>query len=46
MTSTAAQQVTLDSALVAPENLVQISKCNMIIDPTKTQKEPYQVVLD
>ncbi|GJZ54644.1 hypothetical protein Tco_0609529 [Tanacetum coccineum] len=47
MTSTAAQQVTLDSALVAPENLVQIGKCNMRIDPTKTQKEPiYQVVLD
>ncbi|GJT36555.1 hypothetical protein Tco_0926974 [Tanacetum coccineum] len=43
----AAQQVALDNALVAPENRVQIGKCNMRIDPTKTPKEPtYQVVLD
>nr|GFB98978.1 hypothetical protein [Tanacetum cinerariifolium] len=43
----AAQQVALDNDLVAPENRVQIGQCNMIIDPTKTQKEPtYQVVLD
>ncbi|GJR25492.1 hypothetical protein Tco_1101724 [Tanacetum coccineum] len=47
MTSTAAQQVTLDNALVTPENRVQIGKCNMRINPTKTPKEPtYQVVLD
>ncbi|GJY95995.1 hypothetical protein Tco_0512356 [Tanacetum coccineum] len=42
-----AQQVALDNALVAPENHVEIGKCNMRIDPTKTQKEAtYQVVLD
>ncbi|GJW47212.1 hypothetical protein Tco_0078858 [Tanacetum coccineum] len=42
-----AQQVSLDNAFVAPENRVQIGKCNMRIDPTKTQKEPtYEVVLD
>ncbi|GKC96457.1 hypothetical protein Tco_1161899 [Tanacetum coccineum] len=47
MTSTAAQQVALDNALVAPENRVQIGKCNMRIDPIKTLKEiTYQVVLD
>ncbi|GKC01994.1 hypothetical protein Tco_0993604 [Tanacetum coccineum] len=47
MTSTAAQQVALDNALVGPENRVQIGKCNMRIDPIKTPKEPtYQVVLD
>ncbi|GJY96537.1 hypothetical protein Tco_0513447 [Tanacetum coccineum] len=47
MTSTAAQQVTLDNALVAHENQVQIGKCNVRINPTKTPKEPtYQVVLD
>ncbi|GJW55385.1 retrovirus-related pol polyprotein from transposon TNT 1-94 [Tanacetum coccineum] len=40
MTSTTAQQVALDNALVAPENRVQIGKCNMRIDPTKTPKEP------
>ncbi|GKB00262.1 hypothetical protein Tco_0828255 [Tanacetum coccineum] len=47
MNPIAAQQVALDNALVAPKNRVQIGKCNMRIDPTKTLKEPtYQVVLD
>ncbi|GJY42637.1 hypothetical protein Tco_0430850 [Tanacetum coccineum] len=47
MTTTAAQQVALDNALVPLENRVEIGKCNMRIDPIKTQKEPtYQVVLD
>ncbi|GJY08674.1 hypothetical protein Tco_0375728 [Tanacetum coccineum] len=47
MTTTATQQVTLDNALVPPENRVQIGKCNMRIDPTKTLNEStYQVVLD
>ncbi|GJU03991.1 hypothetical protein Tco_1114329 [Tanacetum coccineum] len=47
MNPIAAQQVALDNALVTPENRVQIGKCNMRIDPTKTPKEPtYQVVLD
>ncbi|GKF27273.1 hypothetical protein Tco_0083167 [Tanacetum coccineum] len=47
MTTTAAQQVDLDNALVPLENRVEIGKCNMRIDPIKTQKEPtYQVVLD
>ncbi|GKC88859.1 hypothetical protein Tco_1149508 [Tanacetum coccineum] len=47
MTTTAAQQVTLDNALVPPEKRVEIGKCNMRINPAKTQKEPtYQVVLD
>ncbi|GJV30698.1 hypothetical protein Tco_1387146 [Tanacetum coccineum] len=42
-----AQQVALDDALVKPEDRVTIGKCNMRIDPTKTQKEAtYQVVLD
>ncbi|GKE07759.1 hypothetical protein Tco_1411310 [Tanacetum coccineum] len=42
-----AQQVPLHNALVSLENQVQIGKCNMRIDPTKTPKEPtYQVVLD
>ncbi|GJU53782.1 hypothetical protein Tco_1227496, partial [Tanacetum coccineum] len=42
-----AQQVTLNDALVAPEDRVENGKCNMRIDPTKTQKEAtYQVVLD
>nr|GEW80575.1 hypothetical protein [Tanacetum cinerariifolium] len=41
-----AQRFALDNALVAPENRVQIGKCNMRIDPTKTPKEPtYQVFL-
>ncbi|GJS87088.1 hypothetical protein Tco_0769724 [Tanacetum coccineum] len=47
MNPIATQQVSLDNALVAPENRVQIGKCNIRIDPTKTSKEPtYQVVLD
>nr|GEZ37283.1 hypothetical protein [Tanacetum cinerariifolium] len=47
MTTIAAQQVILDNALVPPEKRVEIGKCNMRINPTKTQKEPmYQVVLD
>ncbi|GJW86179.1 hypothetical protein Tco_0161519 [Tanacetum coccineum] len=47
MITTASQQVTLDNALVAPEKQVKIGKCNMRINPAKTQKEPtYQVVLD
>ncbi|GJR03697.1 hypothetical protein Tco_0526681 [Tanacetum coccineum] len=47
MNPIASQQVALDNALVAPENRVQIGKCNMRIDPTMTPKEPtYQVVLD
>ncbi|GJS16041.1 hypothetical protein Tco_0410513 [Tanacetum coccineum] len=42
-----AQQVALDNALVAPDNRAMIGKCNMRINPTKTQKEAtYQVVLD
>nr|GEX12324.1 hypothetical protein [Tanacetum cinerariifolium] len=42
-----AQQVALDDALVAPEDHVEIGKCNIRTDPTKTQKEAiYQVVLD
>ncbi|GJV42079.1 hypothetical protein Tco_1420519 [Tanacetum coccineum] len=47
MTTTAAQQVALDNALVPLEKRVEIGKCNMRIDPAKTKKEPtYQVVLD
>nr|GEX64579.1 hypothetical protein [Tanacetum cinerariifolium] len=47
MTTTAAQQVAIDNALVPLEKRVKIGKYNMRIDPTKTQKEPsYQVVLD
>nr|GEV39915.1 hypothetical protein [Tanacetum cinerariifolium] len=47
MTTTAAQQVSLDNALVPLEKRVEIGKCNMRIDPTKTWKEPtYQVFLD
>nr|GEV77946.1 retrovirus-related Pol polyprotein from transposon TNT 1-94 [Tanacetum cinerariifolium] len=42
-----AQQVALDDALVAPDNRVVIGKCNIRIEPTKTQKEAtYQVALD
>ncbi|GKA98117.1 hypothetical protein Tco_0826011 [Tanacetum coccineum] len=45
MTTTAAQQVALDNALVPLEKRVKIGKCNIRIDPAKTQKEPtYQVV--
>ncbi|GJZ07762.1 hypothetical protein Tco_0542045 [Tanacetum coccineum] len=41
------QQRALDDALVAPDNRVIIGKCNMRIEPTKSQKEiTYQVVLD
>ncbi|GJS25746.1 hypothetical protein Tco_0486366 [Tanacetum coccineum] len=47
MISTAAQQVALDNALVPLEKRVEIGKCNIRINPAKTQKEPtYQVVLD
>ncbi|GKB80911.1 retrovirus-related pol polyprotein from transposon TNT 1-94 [Tanacetum coccineum] len=47
MTTTTAQQVALDNALVPLEKRVKVGKCNMIINPAKTQKEPtYQVVLD
>nr|GEU52071.1 hypothetical protein [Tanacetum cinerariifolium] len=42
-----AQQTALDNALVTPNDRVKIGKCNMRINPSKTQKEPtYQVVLD
>ncbi|GJW72516.1 hypothetical protein Tco_0129433 [Tanacetum coccineum] len=42
-----AQQVTFDNAWVAPKDRVEIGKCNMRIDPTKTKKEAtYQVVLN
>ncbi|GKE14064.1 hypothetical protein Tco_1421641 [Tanacetum coccineum] len=45
--TTIAQQITLDNALVAPENQCRISKCNMRINPGMKPKEPtYQVVLD
>ncbi|GKA97860.1 putative reverse transcriptase domain-containing protein [Tanacetum coccineum] len=42
------QQTALDNALVAPDDRVNIRKCNMRINPSKKpQKEPtYQVVLD
>nr|GEW70668.1 retrovirus-related Pol polyprotein from transposon TNT 1-94 [Tanacetum cinerariifolium] len=47
MTTTAAQQVALDNTLVPLEKRVEIGKCNMRIDPAKTQKEStYQVILD
>ncbi|GJZ90236.1 hypothetical protein Tco_0662163 [Tanacetum coccineum] len=47
MTTTVAQQVALDNALVPLENRVEIGKCNLRIDLANTQKEPtYQVVLD
>ncbi|GKC46213.1 hypothetical protein Tco_1063935, partial [Tanacetum coccineum] len=42
-----AQQIALDNALVVHEIQVKIGKCNMMIDPEITPKEPtYQVVLD
>ncbi|GKC17535.1 hypothetical protein Tco_1014317 [Tanacetum coccineum] len=42
-----AQQIELDNALVAPENLRVIGKCNMRIIPGMKPKEPtYQVALD
>ncbi|GJT49087.1 hypothetical protein Tco_0975244 [Tanacetum coccineum] len=41
------QQHALDDALAAPDNRAIIRKCNMRIEPTKTQKEvTYQVALD
>ncbi|GKG01562.1 hypothetical protein Tco_0306267, partial [Tanacetum coccineum] len=41
------QQAALDEALVTTVDRVKIGSCNMIIDPTKNQKEAtYQVVLD
>nr|GEZ90900.1 RNA-directed DNA polymerase homolog [Tanacetum cinerariifolium] len=47
MATTAAQQIALDNALVAIKKQVEIGKCNMKIDPDKTQMEPtYQVVLN
>ncbi|GKF18826.1 hypothetical protein Tco_0063744 [Tanacetum coccineum] len=47
MTTTSAQQVALDNALVPLEQRVEISKCNMRIYPVKTLKEPtYQFVFD
>ncbi|GKE17686.1 hypothetical protein Tco_1425263 [Tanacetum coccineum] len=47
MTTTNVQQVALDNELVPLENRVEIGKCNLRINPAKTQKEPtYQVVLD
>ncbi|GKA68807.1 hypothetical protein Tco_0768724 [Tanacetum coccineum] len=39
MNPVVAQQISLDNALVTPEDRVKIGKCNMRIDPTKTQKE-------
>nr|GFD48237.1 hypothetical protein [Tanacetum cinerariifolium] len=43
----AAQQIALDNALVTPKKRIEIRKCNMRINPKKTQKEPtYQIVLD
>ncbi|GJS69836.1 putative reverse transcriptase domain-containing protein [Tanacetum coccineum] len=47
ITTIAAQQVSLDNALVPLENRVEIGKCNLRIDPAKIKKDPtYQVVLD
>ncbi|GJQ96441.1 hypothetical protein Tco_0007580 [Tanacetum coccineum] len=47
MTTTIAQQVVLDNALVPLENRVEIGKFNLRIDPVKTQKEStYHVFLD
>ncbi|GJT60954.1 hypothetical protein Tco_1004487 [Tanacetum coccineum] len=47
MTTTTAQQVVLDNALVPLENRVEIGKFNLRIDLVKTQKEPtYHVFLD
>ncbi|GJV81725.1 hypothetical protein Tco_1517595 [Tanacetum coccineum] len=41
------QQATLDEALVSTDDRVEIGKCNMRINPTKTQEETtYQVALD
>ncbi|GJY54499.1 hypothetical protein Tco_0446163 [Tanacetum coccineum] len=47
MTTTIAQQVVLDNALVPLENRVEIGIFNLRIDLVKTQKEPtYHVFLD
>ncbi|GJZ60814.1 hypothetical protein Tco_0616630 [Tanacetum coccineum] len=47
MTTTTAQQVVLDNALVPLENRVEIGKFNLRIDLVKTQKEPtYHFFLD
>ncbi|GKC00095.1 hypothetical protein Tco_0986231 [Tanacetum coccineum] len=41
------RRIVLDNALVPLEKRVEIGKCNMRINPEKTQKEPtYQVFLD
>ncbi|GKE79076.1 hypothetical protein Tco_1545196, partial [Tanacetum coccineum] len=47
MTTTFVQQVALDNDLVPLEKRLEIGKCNMRIDPEKTQKVPTcQVILD
>ncbi|GJU91429.1 hypothetical protein Tco_1303852 [Tanacetum coccineum] len=47
MTTLRYKHFALDNALVPLEKQVVIGKCNMRINPAKTQKEPtYQVVLD
>nr|GEW16621.1 retrovirus-related Pol polyprotein from transposon TNT 1-94 [Tanacetum cinerariifolium] len=47
MTITAAQQISLDNALVSPKKQVEIRKCNLIIDPKITPKEPtYQATIN
>ncbi|GJR84634.1 retrovirus-related pol polyprotein from transposon TNT 1-94 [Tanacetum coccineum] len=47
MNPIAAQQVALDNALVAPEKILEIEKCNARIEFSKPQREAtYQVTLD
>ncbi|GJT75916.1 hypothetical protein Tco_1042641 [Tanacetum coccineum] len=47
MDTTKAQQKALDDALVVPENLLKIGKCNQRLSPTLTSNEPtIQVALD
>ncbi|GKA08769.1 hypothetical protein Tco_0688100 [Tanacetum coccineum] len=47
MNPVAAQQVTLDNALVAPDKRLKIEKCNMRIEFSKPRREPtFQVTLD
>ncbi|GKA25805.1 hypothetical protein Tco_0711914 [Tanacetum coccineum] len=47
MNPIAAQQFTLDNALVAPKKLLKIEKCNVRIKFSKPQRETtYQVTLD
>ncbi|GKA30527.1 hypothetical protein Tco_0716832 [Tanacetum coccineum] len=47
MNPIAAQQVSLDNALVAPEKRLKIEKCNARIKFSKPQRETtYQVILD